>query len=160
MGASRKRYNASIHIHVIVPIGYDYDTELLEQQVRLVDEANPWRSKYLDGSPAPSIHWMSRANMREGEWIDRIYSVEVRPPFLLTRELTHAYERYGNTLARELASIVPKDVLRVDYHIEIRGTQSGATVPAISNPRPNQRPRPGWGGVFTFISFVRQLVFA
>jgi hypothetical protein len=121
VGAPSK-YNASIHLTVIVPIGYDYDVELLERQVRLVDTAHPWVSHYVGGDQAPSINWMSSISMKEGEWIDRQYAVEIRPPFMLTRDQTHAYERYGEQLAKSLAEIVTKDVLRVSSTIKTSGS--------------------------------------
>lgn len=124
MGARNNSYNASIHLSVIVPIGHDYDTELLKRQIRLVDHAHPWVSHYVGGNQAPSIHWMSEIGMKEGEWIDRIYSVEIRPPFLLTREQTDAYERYGDQLAKALAEIIPKDVLHVCASVNINGCYS------------------------------------
>lgn len=116
-------------------IGQDYDEELLKRQVRLADQARPWRSQYVDNTPAPSIQWMSGVTMREGEGIDRHYTVTVRPPFLLTRDQLHAYEQYGEHLAEALADIVPAIVLRVDSRIIITGTFGGGHRPRDIQPR-------------------------
>jgi hypothetical protein len=119
VGAPVRKYNAHVHLEVVVPIGYDYDTELLERQIRLVDQAHPWVSYYVGGDRAPSINWMSDITMKEAEWIDRVYSVEIRPHVQLTFEQAYAYERYGDQLALSLAQILPKDVLCVRSALEI-----------------------------------------
>ena len=121
MGALNNKYNASVQLQVVVPIGYDYDVKMLERQIRLVDTAFPWVVHYSDGQQAPSISWMSSITMKEGDGIDRHYNVEIRPHFLQSREQCYAYERYGDQLAEELARIMTKDVIRVASAIMVHG---------------------------------------
>lgn len=129
MGAHNK-YNASIMLEVVVPIGCDYNTSVLSDMIKLVDMFHPWISFYTDGSPAKSIDWMSGVSMKEGEYIDRIYEVEIRPPFMLNREQIFAYERYGDNLAHDLATILPKETtLRVDSALQITPCFNGGYNP-------------------------------
>ena len=123
MGA-HANYNASIELSLTVPIGYDYSVLLLERQVALADAAHPWVSHYLGGEQASSIHWQSAVGMKEGNGIDRIYTIEVRPHFLMTRDQLFAYERYGDTLAKYLASVVDEAVLRVQSRLIVNGVFS------------------------------------
>lgn len=129
MGASAREYSVTAHLQIVVPIGHDYDCDLLDRQIRLVDQAYPWSAQYGSGRPAEGINEMSKASMKEAEGIDRIYSVVFHPPFILTREQVDTYERYCNTLARELAKIMPKSVLYVDSRIVMSGMFGGGYRP-------------------------------
>lgn len=130
MGApSEKKYNAAILLQLVTPIGEYHDIEYLERQIYYADAAHPWVMYDNRGGPVPSIRWMSNITMREGDWIDRLYEVEIRPSFMLTQAQTYAYERYGEQLAESLAGVVPVTILRVDSRIRIEGVFSGGYRP-------------------------------
>jgi hypothetical protein len=116
-----KNYNAAILLKFVAPIGEDHDMEYLTRQIHHADAAHPWVMHDNRGEPVPSIRWMSSMTMREGDWIDRLYDIEIRPSFMLTQAQIYAYERYGDQLAKTLAEIVPLTILRVDSRIKIEG---------------------------------------
>jgi len=124
-----KKYNAAIHLEFITRIGQDLDIVLLERQVRQADAAYPWVMRTVDNEPVNSISWMSSITMREGEWIDRLYEVEIRPTFPLGKAQTFAYERYGDQLAKTLAGFVSKDIIRVDFQVVFTGMYNGGYRP-------------------------------
>jgi hypothetical protein len=116
-----KKYNAAILLQFVTPLGEYHDTEYLTRQVQHADAAHPWVMHDNRGGVVPSIRWMSSMTMREGDWIDRLYDIEIRPSFMLTQAQIYAYERYGDQLAKTLAEIVPLTILRVDSRIKIEG---------------------------------------
>jgi hypothetical protein len=132
VGASDTKYNLAAEFSIIFPIGYDFDTNLLERQIRLIDQINPWVSYFSDGGEAPSIHWMSSITMREGGGIDRHYSVEIRPSFRHTFDQAYAYEQYANTLAKNLAQNLPSEAIGVKARLIVNGTFS-ETYRAVKN---------------------------
>lgn len=124
MGASNRHYNLSIELCVTFRIGRDYDIEALQRQIYVVDELQPWVASCTDGSSARSIHWMSTPRMIEGDGVDRLYFVEVRPPFLWSFDQAKAYEKYGETLAKNLVRVLPSDVLSVKSRLIVQGVYS------------------------------------
>lgn len=114
-------YNARIELSLTVPVGQAYSVLLLERQVYLADAAHPWVMHEVGGGLAPSIGVMYRVEMKEGSGIDRIYTISVQPSFPLNREQLFAYERYGDTLAKYVASVVDEDVLRVQSRLIVEG---------------------------------------
>ncbi|MET0980274.1 MAG: hypothetical protein ABWX90_03400 [Candidatus Saccharimonadales bacterium] len=124
MGASNRNYNLSVELCVTFRIGRDCDIEVLQRQIYVVDELQPWVTLCADGSSARSIHWMSTPRMVEGNGVDRLYFVEVRPPFLCSFDQAKAYEKYGETLAKNLVQVLPSDVLSVKSRLIVQGVYS------------------------------------
>jgi hypothetical protein len=122
VGASDKKYNLAVALCVTFPIGYDYNIELLREQIYIVDEMNPWIAYYESGARAKSINWMSTPEMREGGGVDRLYLVEVRPQMCGTFAQAGAYEKYGESLARNLVRLLPSSVLSVQSRLILNGT--------------------------------------
>jgi hypothetical protein len=118
---STAKFNTSGHLTIVVPIGHDLSTDLLETLFHGIDSQHPWKSKYVSGDSAPSIHWTSGFKMREGEWIDRLYVIEFRPPFLLESGQFAAYHRYACTIAEKFAELKLDGVLRVWVSVEFSG---------------------------------------
>ena len=121
MGASDRKYNLELELCVTFRIGREYDTELLERQIRAIDEIAPWKSTYIGGEPAPSIRSISHIPVVEGHGVDRLYRVRIKPSFLHTFDQAHAYETYGDRLASNLVRVLPSDVLSVQCRLIING---------------------------------------
>lgn len=74
---------------------------------------------------------MSTPTMLEGGGVDRLYSVQIRPPFLWSFDQAKAYEKYGDTLAKNLVRVLPSDVLSVKSRLIVQGTYSESYRPTI-----------------------------
>ena len=125
MGASsaEKKYNLSLELSVVFPIGSDFPESKVKDLVRRADAVSPWETSYNDGTPADSIRWMSNVEVREGFGIDRLYKVTLQPPFLHTFDQARAYERYGNQLARNVAALlVSSKAIGVKSRLILDGT--------------------------------------
>lgn len=117
----RSRFNASAHFAFITSIGNDLDPDGLLNALLLADKAAPWVTHYVSGERAPSIHWHSEPRMREGEWIDRRYELEIRPFGLLSRGQLLAYERYAEAFAQSLAKLRLQGVLSIEMRVTFSG---------------------------------------
>ncbi len=99
--------------------------------IKEVDKANPWVSYWEGGSLAPSINWMSEAKMQDAApWIDRNYTVEIRPTYHLKADKFYAYNRYISILAEKLAAMGLEGVHTVSARLEIQGGGASYCSPA------------------------------
>lgn len=118
------RYNASAHFAFVTPTGNDLNSTQLLGAVLEADRVKPWVTYYTDGRQAPSIYWYSEPTMREGEWIDRRYELEIRPFALLTCGQLLAYERYAQSLAELLVNRRFTGILSIHVSVVFKGVDA------------------------------------
>ncbi len=101
MGAPTVTFDAKAILSVSVHPGHDYDMELLKRQIAEADAENPW-VVYFDGSKQPSMMDIDEITTSDlGR--EKRYEAEVWPYLPITLQQIHAYNRYANQLAANLA---------------------------------------------------------
>lgn len=119
--------------------------EILSTRIRGVDQKHPWLCHYVGGKHAPSIRWMSAAIVREeGEFWDRSYTFQLRPPFDLKADQFYAYHRYLATLAELLASEAIDGVGHVHCWLKIAGGGASFMTPAAMESLERTMQQPGF----------------
>jgi hypothetical protein len=107
------------------------DGEQLRELVKQADQQHPWISYWEGGERAPSINWMSQAEMQEASaWTDRSYKIEIRPPYHLKAAQVYAYNRYLCCLAEALAAMGTEGVHTVQSWFVMDGGGGSYMTPA------------------------------
>ena len=121
------------------------DGEHLRTLITQVDKDYPWVCNWVGGGRAPSINYMSDAQMQEPRpYIDRSYKIEVRPPFNLKSEQFYAYNRYLRGLAENLAALGLEGVHSVSCWMTIGGGNASYMTPAALDRFQDTISQPGF----------------